>query len=80
MSRFVKHEIKSSDALRRRADIMHLFLDLFAAPHMLKFYTFWGPVNLLGGRALPEVWVKSNTVQSVLQSALILCITDDIAA
>ena len=49
---FVKHEINSpqtSDALRRRADIMHLFLDLFAAPQMLKFYTFWGGSKSIGG-------------------------------
>ena len=61
MSRFVKHEIKSSDALRRRADIMHLFLDLFAPPQMLKFYTFWGPVNLLGGPGPTGGMGNSNT-------------------
>jgi len=29
--------------------IMHLFLDLFAAPQMLKFYTFWGASKSIGG-------------------------------
>jgi len=28
---------------------LDLFLDLFAPPQMLKFYTFGGAVSLLGG-------------------------------
>ena len=37
---------------------LDLFLDLFAAPQMLKFYTFWGgTVSLLGGQAPPGVRV-----------------------